>query len=357
MSLSQLGLGSSEAERLASTAALRQYPIRGTLSRISQMRHLVEVGALSASDARAILEEQPEYLQCEYASTKAADGRIIVIDKPFHTRLTTAQSSSLPRNRAGPRFEGEATLQAYLREAHPEALTSVGDARLCHNLDYATSGLIVAATSRQTARAVTRCFQARTAHKLYAALVHGHPTWERTTWCEPIDVSPYRFKQNVAAHGAGKPACTEVTVAARGVLRLSSLDRGRPASLLWLKPLTGRRHQLRVHCAHHGHPIVGDVSYGDGGGHLTYRTFLHAAGLQLPLSASNVVTSVAPLSPASWGNAIELHEEIRGPSQGDANGFWADWTTLLLPHEVDGAIGNGIAGMANGSGRRVLSRV
>ena len=371
---SGLGITSSTAERLATTVAARQYPLPGALSRVAQMRHLVDVGALSATEARGIVEEQPEFLELVYRSQTLGGGRLILVDKPFHTRLTTSQSSSLPRDRSGPRFEGETTVQRHLEEAHPEALTSAGDARLCHNLDFATSGLLVAATSRATARAVARCFQTRTARKLYAALVHGHPAWERATWCEPIDVSGHRFAQHVAPHGgAGKPARTDVTVAARGVLRLGSSHRGRPATLLWLEPRTGRRHQLRVHCAHHGHPIVGDVSYAKC--RLAYRTFLHAAALQLPLAADDVrhalsnpstsgsrwlgpaaaprscngrrsrlacaqvIDSVAPLSPAGWASAVDLKEEIRGPSSAlDADGCWAHLpcSTLLDLPSVEG---------------------
>ena len=80
---------------------------------------------------------------------------------------------------------------------------------------------------------------------------------------------------------------TDVTVGARGTLRLGSAHAGKPATLLWLEPRTGRRHQLRLHTAHHGHAIVGDLTYA--GDRSCYRTFLHAAALDLPVVLVDLV--------------------------------------------------------------------
>ena len=157
----------------------------------------------------------------------------------------------------------------------------------------------------------------RRARKLYAALVYGHPSWETATWTEAIEFAANRFAQQVGA--SGKAARTEVSVGARGVLRLGHAHRDKPATLLWLQPTTGRRHQLRVHCSHHGHPIVGDVTYATD--RLAYRTFLHAAALELPLSSEAggaIVTATAPLRPLvddGWlSHAFEAREEVREPS-------------------------------------------
>ena len=72
------------------------------------------------------------------------------------------------------------------------------------------------------------------------------------------EVSSRKFKQRVGK--GGKAARTTAEVACRGVLALPP-HRGRLATLVWLKPHTGRRHQLRVTLAHLGHPILGDVAY------------------------------------------------------------------------------------------------
>ena len=103
------------------------------------------------------------------------------------------------------------------------------------------------------------------------------------------------------------------------MLRLGAEHSGKPATLLWLEPRSGRRHQLRLHTAHHGHPIVGDVTYA--GDKLCYRTFLHAAALELPLGGSGaeeedddgILRLAAPLSPRGWAHAFEAQEELRLP--------------------------------------------
>ena len=124
-------------------------------------------------------------------------------------------------------------------------------------------------------------------------------------------VSKRRFKQRISSAPRSKSARTDVTVGARGVLRLGDDHRGRECALLWLEPRTGRRHQLRLHSAHHGHALVGDFTYA--ADKLCYRTFLHAAALELPLADDNIVSFEAPLSPGGWMNAFEPIEEIKAP--------------------------------------------
>ena len=102
----------------------------------------------------------------------------------------------------------------------------------------------MAAKSSAAAGEVSRCFREREADKLYAALVFGHREWDERKIKAPIAVSQRRFKQRVAA--SGKSAETHAFVGARGTLRVQP-HIGRDASLLWLAPKTGRRHQLRLH--------------------------------------------------------------------------------------------------------------
>ena len=135
-----------------------------------------------------------------------------------------------------PQWEGEIGLDAWLADEHPATCTPEGTAWLCHNLDFATSGIIVAAKSSAAAGEVSRCFREREADKLYAALVFGHPQWDERKIKAPIAVSQRRFKQRVAA--SGKSAETHAFVGARGTLRIQP-HIGRDASLLWLAPKTG----------------------------------------------------------------------------------------------------------------------
>ena len=137
--------------------------------------------------------------------------------------------------------------------------------------------------------------------------------------------SKRRFRQRISA--GGKSAVTLAHVGARGTLRVGE-RRGQDATLLWLEPQTGRRHQLRVHCAHHGHGIVGDLTYAND--RLMYRMFLHAAALELPLAVDDddapprTVRCETPLGEHGWAHVFDAHEAVRLP------GPWADAAEALL---------------------------
>ena len=168
--------------------------------------------------------------------------------------------------------------------------------------------MLIAAKSHVAAADVSRCFRDRLARKVYCALVFGHPSWEATQWDDRIMENGRRFKQRIS--GGGKAAQTDVVVGARGVLRVGQ-HAGREASLLWLFPHTGRRHQLRLHCSHHQHAIVGDATYAED--KLMYRMFLHAAALELPLERSDPLRVADPLQPHGWSHVFESGGSIRLP--------------------------------------------
>ena len=110
---------------------------------------------------------------------------------------------------------------------------------------------------------------------------------------------------------SGKSAETHAFVGARGTLRIQP-HIGRDASLLWLAPKTGRRHQLRLHLSHVGHPIVGDATYASD--KQCYRTFLHAAALRLPLQPPfEAAESYAPLAPRGWSDVFEPSSPLLSP--------------------------------------------
>ena len=170
--------------------------------------------------------------------------------------------------------------------------------------------MLIAAKSHVAAADVSRCFRDRLARKVYCALVFGHPSWEATQWDDRIMENGRRFKQRIS--GGGKAAQTDVVVGARGVLRVGQ-HAGREASLLWLFPHTGRRHQLRLHCSHHQHAIVGDATYAED--KLMYRMFLHAAALELPLERSDPLRVADPLQPHGWSHVFESGGSIRLPDE------------------------------------------
>ena len=145
------------------------------------------------------------------------------------------------------------------------------EARLVHRLDRDTSGLILLARDATTHRALGAAFAERRVRKTYLAVVQGLPADRGGVINQPlarIATRPPRYGVVPLGQG-GKPALTRWRV----------LRRFEGSSLLLLQPRTGRSHQLRVHLAALGHPVLGDPLYGDPAS--APRMQLHAAGLQL----------------------------------------------------------------------------
>ena len=126
-----------------------------------------------------------------------------------------------------------------------------------NRLDRETSGLILIVKTDELARDVRRRWERREVIKTYSAIVHGWPTEDSGEIDEPLgrdESSRVAIMDRVRADGS--PSTTSFRV-------LRRLERdGRRFSLLEISPQTGRKHQIRIHLAHIGHPIVGDKLYG-----------------------------------------------------------------------------------------------
>jgi RluA family pseudouridine synthase len=128
------------------------------------------------------------------------------------------------------------------------------DAHPTHRLDRDTSGVVLVAKNVQERAAVGTSFAEQKINKQYSAIVHGIPDGSQRIIDAPIANAQcpsisYKFHVDQL----GKPAVTEL---------LNITPIGNNFSLLKLKPHTGRTHQIRIHCAFIGHPIVGDKLYG-----------------------------------------------------------------------------------------------
>lgn len=153
---------------------------------------------------------------------------------------------------------------------------------IVHRLDRATSGVLIGAKNDEAALQLVKQFQDRKAKKTYYALVHGVPRESKALIQLPIGRSPAR-PSTFRVDPNGKSAETYYEVEATN---------GRE-SLVRLEPKTGRTHQLRVHMAYVGTPIIGDEMYGQ----RDQRLFLHAAKLEITIPGGRRMTFEAPLPP------------------------------------------------------------
>jgi 23S rRNA pseudouridine955/2504/2580 synthase len=169
--------------------------------------------------------------------------------------------------------------------------------RLVHRLDRDTSGVLVVARTRGAAEALAKSFRTRDTEKIYWAICRGVPARQQgriSTWLvkEKTDDGD---KMRIAKHGEPDADHSEthyrvVDIAAQNL------------SWLELKPVTGRTHQLRVHTAHIGHPIIGDPKYfnvenWEFPGGIQKRLHLHARRIRIPHPDGGMLDVTAPLPP------------------------------------------------------------
>lgn len=184
----------------------------------------------------------------------------------------------------------EPTLWHGVRELLAYELATGGQVSLINRLDRETSGLVLIAKTARAAHVLGCAMQQHAVRKTYLALVQGIPAWESASCAEPIlrmeTVAPTRVHVRQACHPAGKPCRTEFRV----VMRCAAHGEAPACSLVECSPITGRMHQIRVHAAYLGVPLVGDKIYG--GDESCYLRFMEqgwtpelAAQLLLPRHA------------------------------------------------------------------------
>lgn len=140
---------------------------------------------------------------------------------------------------------------------------------VAHRLDRDTSGVMILAKDEDTLHFLKRQFQRRTVHKTYYAVVEGRPKLEQAKIDLPL-LRDLKRPTTFRVDSNGKESETYYRL----------LKTNGDYSLVELKPITGRTHQLRVHMQYLGHPIVGDRVYGKGD---RERMYLHAGELEITL--------------------------------------------------------------------------
>lgn len=165
------------------------------------------------------------------------DAIMMVIDKP----------AGLPVH-ASAKFYFN-TLTRLLAERFPDQ-----GLQICHRLDRETSGVMVIARGKDAAARLKGQFQRHTVRKTYLALVHGAPAWDQHVVDLPIGLTgdpDALIDIRMVPRDDAPPATTRFTV----------LERAGDVALVRCEPITGRQHQIRVHLAEAGFPIVGDKLY------------------------------------------------------------------------------------------------
>jgi 23S rRNA pseudouridine955/2504/2580 synthase len=249
--------------------------------------------------AKALSPEESEFAQ---SMVLHRDDAAIVLNKP--PGLATQGGLKLDRH-----VDGLLDALKFDREDRP---------RLVHRLDKDTSGVLLIARSANAAGFFSKVFSSREADKVYWALVKGVPERRSGSITLPLNKMPGTGGEKMMVDEAnGQTAKTLYRVVERT---------GDRAAWLELRPLTGRTHQLRVHCAALGCPIVGDGKYGGAEAYLTggisRKLHLHARALTLPHPDKSTLSVLAPLPEhmaATW----------------DMLGFDADALPAPLPERKD----------------------
>ncbi len=199
------------------------------------------------------------------------DNDCLVIDKPAGV-LTHSKGA----------FNPEATVSTFIRPHTQDLDTDRGG--IVHRLDRVTSGVIICAKTPTAMSWLQKQFSERKAKKTYVAVVQGSPNPSEAIIDMPIERNPKK-PQTFRVGVNGKPAKTQY----------HTLKTTPELSLIELRPETGRTHQLRVHMAYMGCPILGDELYG---GKPAKRTYLHAHKLDITLPNKQHKVFTSPVPPA-----------------------------------------------------------
>lgn len=223
------------------------------------------------------------------------DRDLLVLDKP----------AGLAVHPTATRFR--ATVTHYLAASMAGAPPDTPIPEPAHRLDVETSGVLICSRHRLADRRLKAAFAADRVRKTYRAVVEGQPP-ESWTVDRPLGFDPHsavRLKMGLG----DKPARTAFATVRRGQ------HRGRPRALVEARPITGRQHQIRVHLALGGWPIVGDKLYGP-----DERLFL--AHLERPLTADELARLGAPRHALhAWRLELQL--------DGRRRAFEAPWPAAL----------------------------
>lgn len=279
----------------------------GQTVKMPEWTHTEKSAPVPADKQRPIPEEKSAWMQ---SLVLYKDNYLIAINKPAGLAVQggTGQKESVDSLLPALKFD------------------SLERPKLVHRLDKDTSGVLLLGRNARAAAELSTVFVEKTARKIYWALVIGVPEIERGEINMPLRKmelghnSRMMPEERMEVDDKGQKALTRYRI-------IEKL--GHTACWLELWPVTGRTHQLRVHLAEIGHPIVGDGKYGgseaflSGSVEIPEQMHLHARRMVIPDWHGKTLDVSAPLPPhmkQSW-NALGFDEKDRGVSMADGDDF------------------------------------
>ena len=270
---------------------------RNHLQSLIERGHVHVDGAVSITASRKLRAGQVVAVDLvPTAESRAFRPEAIAIDVVFEDEhlLVVNKPARLVVHPAAGNWSGT-LLNALL--AHHRGAASLPRAGIVHRLDKDTSGLMVVGKTLPALTALARAIAAREVHRQYLAIVHGEVNAKTFSIDAPIGRDP-QSRIRMAVVASGKPARTDVQVIARGD----------GLSALRCTLHTGRTHQIRVHLAARGHPLVADALYGGRVALGMARQALHAAQLAFahPVSGERVQFDAEPPADfaSAWRNVV-----------------------------------------------------
>ena len=289
----QLSISRTMAARLIADKAVA---VNGTPARASRLLARGEIVRVEIPDHPAARSIQPADIPL---TVTYEDEHLLVLDKPAGLVVHPA-----------PGHWDDTLVNALAARGTALSGGTQGRPGIVHRLDRDTSGLMVVAKTDLAHRRLGAALAARRVTRRYAALTWGHLDESPTTIEAPL-ARHSRDRKRMAVVETGRPARTDAFVIARFPV----------CDLLRFELHTGRTHQIRVHAAHIGHPVVGDPVYGSGGARrisgavrqeadrleaATPRQALHAAYLSFRHPASGTPLEFTSEWPADLAPALIL---------------------------------------------------